>query len=1230
MKHLYSSTTRKLSASYGKFFLLIFLLGTTAFLPMKIMNYGISNPSAIAVYLNNNFPDEAPSSSSSWTAEVAFPNLTFTDPIQLLELPGTNKFIMAGKKGRLWTFDKTPSTNTKTTVLNIEAKILTSGDAGLMGMAIHPEFGQSGSPNRGYIYIWSRQKGPTNNGNLGYVVLSRYNWPDGASTLDANSEFIMIKQYDRHQWHNGGGMFFGMDGFLYISSGDEGGANDQYNTGQKINVGLLAGALRIDVDKDPSRSHAIRRQPLNPATPPSGWPNSFSQGYFVPNDNPWQDVNGTILEEFYAIGFRSPHRMTQDTQTGDIWMGDVGQGSREEVSLVPKGSNLQWPYKEGLINGPKSKPGSLIGFDQPPVHDYARGEGTCVIGGFVYRGNKWPSLRGKYIFGDHTTRRVWALDHNQQNGNTTKSDLVTIPAFGTGSKAGISAFATDAAGEIYVLKLYGTNQDGGRIYKLNASNITPEPPQFLSQTGAFSDLTDLTPAAGVIPYKVNAPLWSDGSAKKRWVAIPNNGTYNTAAEDVVWAENSEWQFPEGTVFIKHFEMPLNENDPSIVKRLETRFMVRDKNGGLYGVTYKWNSAGTDAELLPGADTEPYSIAKSDGSTFNGVWEFPSRADCMTCHNENAGGVLGVNTHQLNGEFEYPSGVSDNQIRTWNHLGIFDINLNEPDIPGYIHTGNINDPNFSLEERVRSYLDGNCAHCHQPNGVNANFDAQFTTPLGSQSLINGALQGSYGIPDAAVVKPGETGKSILYIRDNSIGNDAMPPLAKSIVDDEYIEVLAAWIGDLDPNACQGTATTFLSDLNWVGTPTNGWGPVEKDITNGGTGSGDGGPLTINGKTYQKGLGTHANAEVIYNLGGAYNTLLSDIGVDDGTCNAGSVGFEVYTDGTLAYSSPTMTQADDAISISIDVTGVNQLRLVVSDGGNGITCDHADWGNIRLETVCADNQPPVTVFSAFPISGDGPLTVSFDASATSDPENDPITSYSWDFGDGNSGTGPNPSHIYGVQGTFRATLTTTDNQGNSSINFVNINVGPVSIFPVEMVSFTASAFGEAISLSWQTALEQNNEGFEIQRFNEINERFEKIAWVQGKGDTNDGHSYLFFDTEVRPGKLYTYRLRQVDLDGQFTYSDQVSAQLDGAGLSELKVYPNPLDQEVLHMELLGVEIKETVFISMFDNTGRLIIEQQLTKEEAENRVSLEVGNLPGGIYSLRVSSSSFSKVRKIIVR
>ncbi|MEL6842560.1 MAG: PQQ-dependent sugar dehydrogenase, partial [Bacteroidota bacterium] len=290
---------------------ILFLLFTSAVGPLQVLNYGINSPVAVGAYFNNTFPAVAPASSSNWTSVEAFPNLIFTDPIDLREVPYSDLFLMAGKKGRLWTFSKSDTTTSvKTTILNIESKILTSGDAGLMGAVLHPDYGKPGSPNREYVYIWYRAKGPTNQGNLGYLRLVRYNWIPGSSSIDPNTEFIMIEQYDRHQWHNGGGMFFGLDGFLYISVGDEGGANDQYNTGQKINVGLLAGALRIDVDQDPARSHPIRRQPLNPATPPAGWQNSYSQGYYIPNDNPWQATDGSILEEFYAIGFRSPHRMT--------------------------------------------------------------------------------------------------------------------------------------------------------------------------------------------------------------------------------------------------------------------------------------------------------------------------------------------------------------------------------------------------------------------------------------------------------------------------------------------------------------------------------------------------------------------------------------------------------------------------------------------------------------------------------------------------------------------------------------------------------------------------------------------------------------------------------------------------------------------------------------------------------------------------------------------------------
>ena len=298
--------------------------------------------------------------------------------------------------------------------------------------------------------------------------LTRLEWSLATNSIDPASEFVLIQQYDRHDWHNGGGMFFGPDGFLYLSVGDEGGVHDNYASTQKLNDGLFSGVLRLDVDQDPTRSHPIRRQPLEPDSPPAGWPGTFTQGYFIPDDNPWLDPGGAILEEFWAIGLRSPHRMTYDPVLDEVWIGDVGQSSREEISIASRGANLQWPYREGDISGIREKPSPLIGFDRPPVYDYPRSTGVCVIGGFVYRGARWANqLGGRYLFADHTVRNVWAL-MRQPGGDPQVDFLVNVPAFGTGGKNGISSFATDSAGEVYILKLFGTDLDGGKIYRLEA------------------------------------------------------------------------------------------------------------------------------------------------------------------------------------------------------------------------------------------------------------------------------------------------------------------------------------------------------------------------------------------------------------------------------------------------------------------------------------------------------------------------------------------------------------------------------------------------------------------------------------------------------------------------------------------------------------------------------------------------------------------------------------------
>lgn len=910
-------------------------------------------PEPVGPYLNGIFPEETPgsgSASGNWVVVNAYPNLLFADPLSIIQIPDTSGFYVTGKQGFIWQISNDTTTGTKTTVLDISSVVHTDGDAGLINMILHPEFGKVGSANRGYAYIIYRYH-PQGDAigdcdSEAYTRLSRFTRQDGQMQFDPNSELVLVQQWDPHCWHTGGAMFFDDEGYFYFAFGDIGSSNDPYHSTQQIDSFFFGGLHRIDVDQVASRSHPIRRQPKDRSH--SLPENSYTQGYYVPNDNPWVNPDGSVLEEFFALGFRSPHRGYFDSATGKIWVAEVGEGAREEINIVEKGDNLEWPYKEGSLTGPRAQPVPLIGNSKGPVYEYSHSVGTAVIGGFVYRGEKYNgALDGKFLFGDHGTRNIWSY-----NFNTNEVDfLANIPSGGVGDKNGISSFGTDYEGNIYVLKLYGTDLDGGLIYKLLPQTETPDPPALLSQTGAFSDLSSLTPAQGFIPYTVNSPLWSDNAVKKRWVAVPNDGVHNSPGEQVIFTEDSIWLFPPGTVLMKHFELPINENDPEITARVETRFIIIKADGSQYGLTYKWNSAGTDAVLLTTSDTATYSITQVDMTTRQQVWDFPSRADCQTCHNANAGSVLGIHTWQLNGDFTYES-TTQNQLEAWLGLDIFANPFAPAEISGFLKSAHIADTTVDLETRVRSYLDANCAHCHLPNGVNGAFDARFATPLVNQNIVHGLGVSVNTSPGSLIVRPRDHLQSELWIRDNILGDGAMPPLAKNLVDTTYISVLTDWINQLDDSTCY---VFYLSDLDPSGTPQNGWGPYERDQSNGSTDLNDGTPLSINGTKYRKGLGVHAYSELVYDLDTAYAFFRTSIGVDDGTCDQGTVQFSIYVDNILNYQSPIMAQGDDAIDVEIDVSNKDQLKLVVSDGGDGMTCDHGNWAEARLIKVCDDGDP-----------------------------------------------------------------------------------------------------------------------------------------------------------------------------------------------------------------------------------------------------------------------------------
>ncbi len=315
-------------------------------------------------------------------------------------------------------------------------------------------------------------------------------------------------------------------------------------------------------------------------------------------------------------------------------------------------------------------------------------------------------------------------------------------------------------------------------------------PRKLSETGLFACLDDMSPAPGVIPYTVNSPLWSDGALKQRWIALPGGKT-------IRYSPNDEWSFPVGTILVKHFELADHETEPLHRRRLETRLLVVDGPGEGYGVTYRWRPDHTEADLIDDGRNEEIPIKTREGSRKQ-LWSFPSRDECLKCHTPAAGFVLGPKTRQLNGTLRYPeTGATDNQIRTWSRLGMLASAPGEEEIGKLSRLVPIGDRSASLEERVASYLDANCANCHRPGAnIPAAFDARYGTAWNDRKMIDTpTVSDAQGVDRPRVVAPGDAGRSMLYRRMVEAERFKMPPVARNHVDAEAAEAVREWIGRL---------------------------------------------------------------------------------------------------------------------------------------------------------------------------------------------------------------------------------------------------------------------------------------------------------------------------------------------------------------------------------------------------------------------------------------------------
>ena len=719
----------------------------------------------------------APPYSSPYALVDAWPGVTFDRPTEVVFAKAGSAYVLE-RSGKLWLVDS-GAVARKRLVHDWSSEVgPISHELGAVGLALHPNFDAQGNATK-EAFVWYTSRV----GGQWFDNLDRIKLDASGESVEPGGVARMICQLDEDPDHNGGTLKFGADGFLYISVGDEG--NCDCGNHQRVDKDLFSGVLRLDVDcLGGDVSHPPKSSPVTGEV----------KGYFIPSDNPFVGRPGA-LEEFWAVGLRNPFRMSFDSVSGRLFAGDVGAREFESVVEVKKGSNHRWSIYEGASEyamRERGIPKQLVGELTAPLLTYPHtGMNRAVIGGVVYRGGELPDLRGLYIYGDNSSGHIWGLDIK----TLEQRDLLTLTARGDD---GLVSFAVDAAGEVYLVTMGG--EGGGRIRRLveaNDSQVVSLPAK-LSQTGLFEAVATARPVAASIPYSINREMWygRSGVRTERFVV---KLSHDSSPE---FHAAKRWTLSGGMAFVKTVMI----GD----RRVETQVLVISGLDSVHGVSYRWNSAQDDADIV---------LDSVEGIVGESVWPYTGSEGCASCHNLSVGALRAFSTEQLNVESQLVdlrrAGLFKTRgaltLRYWgmngpvNAIGeLLDIHAKLHDRP-LVNPGKLGEYPRMLQlgepgtasEHLRAYLAVNCDSCHQQGGVGgASFDARYAVPLEDRELVGAdALRPVDGLH--VLVDPEVPESSVMLRRVQSTQPGLqMPPIPVGLPPDpEAARLIREWLSEV---------------------------------------------------------------------------------------------------------------------------------------------------------------------------------------------------------------------------------------------------------------------------------------------------------------------------------------------------------------------------------------------------------------------------------------------------